>query len=205
MKAMLGRKIGMSQIFSPEGEAIPVTLIEATDNVVTLRRQSDKDGHEAIQLGLPRKHQKARYKSQKDGAVSPRQLVGLYSARHEFAIAVSEEEQTVTVAQFQPGDIVEISGISKGKGFQGVVKRHHFKGGPASHGHRHVLRRPGSIGSRFPQHTLKGMRMAGRMGSDRVTVKNLIIVHVDNEKKLLAIKGAVPGKRGTVLEIRTTE
>lgn len=190
MKAILGRKIGMSQTFTSEGIVVPVTLIEATPNSITVRRSEDKDPHNAVQLGLlkakPKKGQ-------------------LFAARKEFLMEVEDAATEVTVAQFSPGDVVEVSGISKGKGFAGVVKRHHFKGGPASHGHRHVLRRPGSIGSRFPQHVFKGKRMAGRMGSDRVTVKNLEVVSVDVELHVLAIKGAVPGRRGSIVEIRSLE
>ncbi|MBI4022365.1 MAG: 50S ribosomal protein L3 [Candidatus Andersenbacteria bacterium] len=184
MKALLGRKVGMSQMFSPAGEAVPVTLIVAEPNEVTLRRVAARDGYEAVQLGLPR-----------------RSLVRRWAARREFLMSVTEETNTLTVEQFSPGDVVTVAGVSKGKGFQGVVKRHHFKGGPASHGHRHVLRRPGSIGSRFPQHVLKGKRMAGRMGGERVTVKNLSVVWVDAAQHLLAIRGAVPGTRGSIVEV----
>ncbi len=189
MKAILGRKVGMSQVFSPQGEVIPVTLVVAEPNAVTIRRTEDKDGYTAVQLALPKP------KVKKDGEK--------YTAKREFKGEVAADIQEVSVTQFEPGDVITVSGISKGKGFQGVVKRHHFKGGPASHGHRHVLRRPGSIGSRFPQHVRKGVRMAGRMGADRVTVKNLTVIAVDAEQNLLAIKGAVPGKRGSVIEIRT--
>lgn len=192
MKALLGKKIGMSRVFSPTGEVIPVTLVLAEPNFITLRRQEAKDGYTAIQLGLPKKQ------VERDG-----QKYTTWAARHEFSIDVNAETKTLTVEQFTPGDVVEVSGVSKGKGFQGVVKRHKFAGGPASHGHRHVLRAGGSIGSRFPQHVRKGKRMAGRMGADRVTVKNLSIVAVDAGKNLLAIKGAVPGVRGSVVEIRS--
>lgn len=186
MKAMLGRKIGMSQTFSPQGELVPVTVIHAEPNTVTLSRTDSRDGYTAVQLGLP-----------KDAET--------FAARREFAGELGTDTTTMSVTQFTPGDRVRISGVSKGKGFQGVVKRHHFKGGPASHGHRHVLRRPGSIGSRFPQHVRKGKRMAGRMGGDRVTVFNLEVVSIDADQHLLIVKGAVPGKRGTVLEIETME
>ena len=139
MKAMLGRKIGMSQVFSSEGEVIPVTLVVALPNTVGIRRLEDRDGYSAIQLALPK---------------DPTKKDVRYVARREFNIELPEDTKEVTVAQFEPGDVVEVSGISKGKGFQGVVKLHHFHGGPKTHGHRHVLRRPGSIGSRFPQHFL---------------------------------------------------
>ncbi|MDP3996996.1 MAG: 50S ribosomal protein L3 [Candidatus Andersenbacteria bacterium] len=186
MKALLGRKIGMSQMFSPEGEVLAVTLVEAVPNKVTLRRSEARDGYEAVQLGMVDRK-------------------GKYSIKKEFAIEVAQDVEELGVGQFEVGDTVEVSGVSKGKGFQGVVKRHHFKGGPASHGHRHVLRRPGSIGSRYPQHTRKGVRMAGRMGADRVTVKNLRVAAVDAEQNVLAIRGAVPGRRGAVLEIKQVD
>ncbi len=184
MKALLVTKIGMSQVFTPEGVVIPVTLVTAEPNKVVLRRTLARDGYQAVQLGLPTGKEKRPY-----------------SSRQEVALEVADDITEVSLEQFAVGDRVEVVGVSKGKGFQGVVKRHHFKGGPASHGHRHVLRRPGSIGARFPQHVRKGMRMAGRMGGDQVTVKNLEVVVVDAENKLLAIKGAVPGKRGTVLVV----
>lgn len=182
MKALLGRKIGMSQVFSSTGEVVPVTVVEAKPNQITLRRQANRDGYTGYQLTLPKKGEK-------------------HVARREFEGEIEEGKSEVTVEQFTPGDVVTVIGTSKGKGFQGVVKRHKFKGGPASHGHTDWERRGGSIGQRFPQHTLKGKRMAGRMGADRVTVKNLEVVSVDVERHILAIKGAVPGYRGSVLEI----
>ena len=186
MKAILGTKVGMSQVFSPEGEVVPVTLVKAEQNEVAIRRSAEKDGHDAVQLALPKKNPKKGF-----------------AAKREFTIEVDEKTKAVGGDQFEAGDLVQVTGISKGKGYQGVVKRHHFKGGPASHGHRHVLRQACSIGAGFPQHVFKGMRMAGRMGGDQVTVKNLSIVSIDTKNNLLAIKGAVPGKRGTVLAIRS--
>lgn len=186
MKAILGRKIGMSQVFAPDGAVVPVTLIQAEPNEITLRRNPTRDGSAAVQLTL--KHPKRADRN---------------VASREFLLEVQEDTATLSVEQFAPGDVIEVSGISKGKGFQGVVKRHHFKGGPASHGHTDWERRPGSIGQRFPQHTFKGKRMAGRMGAERVTVKNLTVVAIDAKLNVLAVKGAVPGKRGTVLEIKT--
>lgn len=191
----------MSQVFAENGKAIPVTLIAAEPNTALIHRTEEKDGYAAVQLALPRK----KDVKQDEKKQTPSVLKRMYAMRKEFKGTFTAEQSTFTVEQFEPGDVVEVSGMSKGKGFAGVVKRHHFKGGPASHGHRHVLRRPGSIGSRFPQHVLKGMRMAGRMGYDRVTVKNLTIVAVDKDRNLLAVKGAVPGTKGTVLEIRQVE
>lgn len=194
MKALLGRKIGMSQVFSPQGEVMAVTLIQAEPNIITLRRNQERDGYTAIQLALP-----DRAKVTTDG--QPKHTD--YVLQREFSFEAPDDVRVLTVEQFTPGDAIEVSGTSKGKGFQGVVKRHHFKGGPASHGHTDWERRPGSIGQRFPQHTLKGKRMAGRMGRDRVTVKNLKVVAVDRTLNLLAVSGAIPGHRGSVVEIRS--
>lgn len=195
MKAILGRKIGMSQTFSPQGEVIPVTLIAAIANTVTLRRSEAKDGYSAVQLALPKRL------VEKDEKKGKRKEVG-YAAKMEFRGDVAADVAAVSVEQFAAGDIVEVIGTSKGKGFQGVVKRHGFKGGPASHGHTDWERKAGSIGSRFPQHVRKGKRMAGRMGTDRVTVKNLQVVIVDSAKNLLAIKGAVPGHKGAIVAVQ---
>lgn len=200
MKVLLGQKLGMSQMFTPDGEAVPVTLILALPNIVTIRRNQEKDGYAAVQLALPKKNkvEKAEQKPTK-----PKVQKEVYATRREFAVEVAEDVETLTVAQFEAGDVIEVSGTSKGKGFQGVVKRHNFAGGPASHGHRHVLRSPGSIGGGYPQHVFKGMRMAGRMGADRVTVKNLEVMSIDTKNNVIAVKGAVPGKRGNIVEIRS--
>ncbi len=200
MKALLGRKVGMSQVFSPQGDVIPVTLISAIPNFITIRRTLERDGYAAVQLALPKKEG-----VQIGEKRTPTADTDLFAARKEFRGELPEEITVVGVDQFAEGDAIEITGISKGKGYAGVVKRHHFKGGPASHGHKHVLRRPGSIGGRFPQHVFKGVRMAGRMGSDQVTVKNVQIIRVDVENNMVAVKGAVPGRRGSVVEIRSIE
>lgn len=186
MKAMLAKKIGMSQVFSPTGEVIPVTLVTAAPNTVTARRELKRDGHNRVQLSVAKKPKSDKF------------------VRREFSVEIPAEVTEVTLEQFAEGDIVEVSGISKGKGFQGVVRRHHFKGGPASHGHTDWARKAGSIGSRFPQHTRKGKKMAGRMGGDRVTVKNLQIVKIDKANQVLAIKGAIPGIPGAIVEIVTS-
>lgn len=200
MKALLGRKVGMSQVFSPNGDVIPVTLISALPNFITIRRTVEKDGYAAVQLALPKKEG-----VQIGEKRTPTTDTETFAARKEFKGEMPAEVTTVGVDQFAVGDAIEVTGVSKGKGFAGVVKRHHFKGGPKSHGHRHVLRRPGSIGSRFPQHVMKGVRMAGRMGSDQVTVKNLEVVQIDVEQNVVAVKGAIPGRRGSVVEIRSID
>ncbi len=198
---LLGRKIGMTQIFQDDGIAVPVTLIEAGPVAVTQVKTKEKDGYESVQVGYgkEKKPNKARAGHLKD--------LGNLKYLREFKLGASSQKLEAKrgdfydVSNFNLGDVVKISGVSKGKGFQGVVKHHGFHGMPASHGHHHVLRHGGSIGQRFPQHTLKGMRMPGRMGGVRVTTRGLKIVSIDKENNLLAIKGAIPGRRGTLLEI----
>ncbi len=207
MKAILGKKIGMSRIFTSEGDAVPVTLIFATPNLVAINRSKNKDGYDAVQLALPKeKHQIKPGEEQNNPKVKkslrPLERKKFFERQREFRGEMSGGKQVVGISQFKVGDCVSVAAISKGKGFQGVVKRHGFKGGPASHGHRHVLRRPGSIGCRFPQHVRKGKRMAGRMGGKRVTVKNLSVMWMDESKNIIAVKGAVPGKHGSIVEIK---
>ncbi|MBI2674715.1 MAG: 50S ribosomal protein L3 [Candidatus Yanofskybacteria bacterium] len=193
MKFILGKKLGMSQIFNEDGAVIPVTVIEAEPNVVTQVKTKDKDGYEAVQV----KSQKSKGKNQKK----------------EFKIdqqPTTNNQQPnvgdkIDVSVFSEGDIVKVSGVSKGKGFAGVMKRHNFSGMPFSHGHHHVARHGGSIGQRFPQHTLKGMRMAGRMGGVKATTRGLKVVKVDAENNLIAVKGAVPGNKGGLLAIQSQD
>jgi len=194
MKFILGKKIGISQIFEKDEKVVPVTVIEAGPCFVTQIKTKDKDKYGATQIGFERLKEKKAKKSQKQKP---------FKYLREFRGDIVEYKigDKIDVSVFKEGDIVKVSGISKGRGFQGVVKRHGFKGGPASHGHRHVLRRPGSIGVSFPERVVKGRRMPGHMGVDRVTVSGLKVVKVDSENNLLAIKGAVPGAVGGLLEI----
>ena len=194
MKFILGKKIGMIQIFEDE-KVIPVTLIEAGPCFVT---QIIKDGYEAIQIGFKKLKPKKVKKSQKKKP---------FRYLREFKGDVSQYKMgdKIDVSIFEKGDKVKISGISKGKGFAGVVKRWGFAGLPASHGTKHEERAPGSTGSRFPQRVIKGKKMPGRMGAKRVTIKNLKVVKIDPEKNLIAVKGAITGSRGTLLEIRTVK
>ena len=198
----------MSQIFNENGQVIPVTLIEAGPCLVTQIKSKEKDGYEAIQVGFGQKKVKNIKKPQK-GHLEKLKTYNLKLKTNlrwlrEFRIEKPELKlgDEITVDVFKEGDEVKVSGISKGKGFQGVVKRHGFKGGPASHGTKHTLRAPGSIGSSFPERVWKGRKMAGRMGGDRVSIKGLKIIKIDKENNLLAIKGAVPGRKGTLLEVR---
>ena len=204
MKFILGKKLGMTEVFDEKGKVIPVTVIEVEPNVVVQVKTKEKDGYAAVQVGTGTKSVKKVAKQQKG------HYKNLGSFRHlkEFkSTTVNDQElkvgDAIEVSIFVPGDVVKVSGLNKGKGFAGGMKRHGFSGMPASHGHKAVRRHIGSIGQRFPQHTLKGKKMAGRMGAERVTVRGLKVMNVDAELKLVALKGAVPGPRGGLLEIVT--
>jgi large subunit ribosomal protein L3 len=195
MKFILGKKIGMSQVWEDK-RAVPITLIEAGPCFVTQIKTKEKDGYEAVQIGFEKIDKEKKIK--KPLKNKP------YRFLKEFPTKI-ESFQTgkkIDVSIFKEGEEVKISGLSKGKGFQGAVKRWGFSGRGASHGVKHEARTLGSVGSSFPQRVIKGRKMPGRMGNLRVTVKNLKIVKVDPENNLLAVKGAVPGRRGTLLEIR---
>lgn len=220
MKAILGKKIGMTRTFDKRGNAVPVTVIEATPNVITQIKTQKKDGYEAIQIGFGHakklaKPQIGHLKAIKENLKYLREVsvLGKKKVSDEAILEVGSElsdkegSQGVKVGDkifvdiFSVGDKVEAIGISKGKGFAGVIKRHNFKRGPMSHGSHHH-RSPGSIGSMFPQHVFKGTKLPGRMGSDQVTVKNLKIVLIDKENNLLVIKGAIPGPQKGLVVIR---
>ena len=190
----------MTQIFRGDN-VIPVTLIESGPNFVIQVKTKEKDGYVAVQLGFGAKKEKNIKKPQRGHLKN----LGNFRWLKEFRIDSSTSElkrgDEVKLTDFKSGDKVNVIAISKGKGFQGVVKRHGFHGGPKSHGQKDRHRAPGSIGASFPEHVIKGMRMAGRMGGDKVTVKNLEVVEVDSENNLIAIKGAIPGRRGTLVMI----
>ena len=190
----------MSQIFDKEGNVIPVTFVRATPNVVLRTKTKEKDGYEAVQLGFGTRNQKNIKKPQRGHFKN----LGNFKFLKEFRTKNLELSRgdKIDVSVFQEGDIVKVGGVSKAKGFQGVVKRHGFHGASKTHGTKHAHRQPGSIGATWPQRVIKGRKMAGRMGGERVTVRNLKIVKVDAENNMLAIKGAIPGRRGTLLEIR---
>lgn len=203
MKFILGKKMQMSQLFDEDGKVIPVTLVEAGPCVVVQKKTKEKDGYWAVQVGFG--HKKKLTKPLKG------HLKGLDDFRYlrEFRLDDCSEAEVkkikrgdkIEASLFQKGDTVQATGISKGKGFQGVVKRHGFHGAPASHGTKHAKRSPGSIGATHPQHVWKGRRMAGRMGSDRVTLKRVAIVKVEPKKNLLYLKGGLPGRRGSLIKI----
>lgn len=197
MKFILGKKQHMMQCFLDDGKVVPTTVISAGPLIVTQIKSPDQDGYTAVQVAFGEQKEsratKAHLGHVKEGA---------YKHLREFRdIEEMIVGDKITVSAFAIGDIVTVSGLSKGKGFQGVVKRHGFHGGPRSHGQKHSEREPGSIGATGPQKVLKGTRMGGRTGSDRITVRNLEIVGIDVENNQLLIKGAIPGRRGTLVEI----
>lgn len=201
-KGILGRKIGMTQVFAENGDLIPVTVVEASPNVVLQVKSVETDGYEAIQLGFEDKREKLSNKPEK-GHVSkantaPKRFV---KELNGVDVAGYEVGQEVKVDIFAEGDIVDVTGISKGKGFQGVIKRHGQSRGPMAHGSRYH-RRPGSMGPVAPNRVFKGKLLPGRMGGEQITVQNLQIVKIDAERNLLLIKGNVPGARKALLKIK---
>lgn len=193
-KFILGKKLEMSQIFKDD-KVLPVTLVEAGPCFITQIKTKEKDGYHTLQIGFEKLKERKVKKPQQDKP---------YRYLREFGDKLEEYKigQKIDVSIFKEGDKVKISGVSKGKGFQGAVKRWGFSGKNATHGVKHEHRTLGSVGSSFPERVLKGKKMPGRMGAERVTVANLEIVKVDVENNLLAIKGAIPGQRGTLLEIK---
>jgi len=194
MKFILGKKIKMSQIFDKEGNVIPVTIVEAGPCYVTQLKTKEKDGYQAVQIGFEKLKEKKITKSK---------IKKPFRYLREFKDEIKNYQlgQEINVSIFKEGDLVSVSGISKGKGFQGGVKRWGFSGRPASHGTKHEERTIGSVGASTPSRVIKGKKMPGRTGGKRVTIKNLEIVKVEPEKNLLYIKGALPGSRGSLLEI----
>ena len=204
-KGVLGTKLGMTQVWDNKNRVVPVTVIEVSPNVVTQIRTADTDGYDAVQIAA--------------GAIDPRKVTkplkghfdkaGVTPRRHLTEIRTPDASdytvgQELTVETFDTGAVVDVVGTSKGKGTAGVMKRHNFAGVSASHGAHRNHRKPGSIGaSATPSRVFKGMRMAGRMGNERVTMMNLTVVKVDSERNLLMIKGAVPGPKGRLVFVRT--
>lgn len=191
----------MTEYFSGEGKVFPVTIVGAGPVTVTKVFEKSKDGYNSVQVGFDVQKESRITKSAK-GAMKG----GLYKNLKEFRLKPKDttevkEGDVIDVSIFSVGDKLQVSSISKGKGFQGVVKRHGFGGGPRSHGQKHSEREPGSIGGGLRTHVPKGMRMAGRMGSDRITQKNLEVIFIDKENNMMLIKGAIAGKRGTLVEI----
>ncbi len=188
MKCIVGKKLGMTTMYSAEKGARTLTILECLPNAVSFVRTRDRDGYVAVQLSYPissRKQGKKEFRMEED--------------------VQAEVGSEVTVANFSEGDKVVIIGTTKGKGFQGVVKRHGFKGSDQTHGHKHDHRAPGSIGSSFPEHVVKGKRMGGRMGGERCTIKGSKIEYIDLNKNIIGVCGAVPGSIGSIVSVRSAE
>lgn len=203
MNALLGKKIGMTRLFAEDGTAVPVTLLLAGPNVVVQVKTKDKDGYDAVQIGFGKKNEKACSKpllgTFNKANVAPLARVG--EVRLDSTEGF-EAGQQIGVGIFKVGQKVHVTSISKGLGFQGGVRRHGFHGGPKTHGQSDRWRAPGSIGqSSYPSRVFKGIRMAGRMGNKQVTVKNLAVFMVDEEHNVIAVRGAVPGKKNSYVRI----
>jgi large subunit ribosomal protein L3 len=199
MKALLGTKIGMTQIISKDGVAVPVTLIQAGPVTVTQVKTVDTDGYTAVQMayGEGKNLSKAVAGHTKTAKVTPKHIREFRAAELPEGLSVGS---VINVSAFSIGDVVDATGVSKGKGFAGTVKRHNFNTSKSTHGGKGNIRKPGSIGSMYPQKVFKGKRMAGRMGHDRVTVKNLVVSYIDLESNLIGLRGAVPGpKKGLIV------
>lgn len=202
---ILGKKIGMTQVFRPDGQVVPVTLLKAGPCMVVQRKTPTTDGYDAVQLGLVEFVKPARIRKPVAGHLKK---AGVDGARFlgELRLRPGDDDlkpgDKVLVDQFKPKDKVDVIGVSKGRGFAGLVKRHHFRGGADTHGSM-FHRAPGSIGaSSFPSRVLPGMRMAGHMGHEQVTVRNLEVIEVDAEDNVLVVKGAVPGPKGGYVVVR---
>lgn len=202
-KGILGRKIGMTQVFAENGDLIPVTVVEAAANVVLQKKTADTDGYEAIQIGFDDKREKLSNKPEKGhvakAETAPKRFVKELRGVELDAYEVGQE---VKVDIFGNGDIVDVTGTSKGKGFQGAIKRHGQSRGPMTHGSRYH-RRPGSMGPVDPNRVFKGKLLPGRMGGEQITVQNLEIVKVDAERNLLLIKGNVPGAKKSLVTVKS--
>jgi large subunit ribosomal protein L3 len=202
-KGILGRKIGMTQVFAENGDLIPVTVVEAAGNVVLQKKSVESDGYEAIQVGFGDKREKLANKPEKGHAgkanTTPKRFAREFRGDD---LAGYEVGQEVKVDIFAAGDVVDVTGISKGKGFQGSIKRNGQSRGPMAHGSRYH-RRPGSMGPVAPNRVFKGKALPGRMGGEQVTVQNLEIVKVDTDRNLLLIKGNVPGAKKSLLKIKS--
>ena len=205
---ILGKKIGMTQMFRPDGQAVPVTLLKAGPCTVVQRKTPSTDGYDAVQLGLSEFVKPQRINKPMTGHLKKAGAEGVKFVR-ELPLRPGDSDlkagDKVLVEEFRPGNKVDVIGISKGRGFAGLVKRHHFGGGDATHGSM-FHRAPGSIGaSSFPSRVLPGMRMAGHMGNARVTVRNLEVIDVDTEDNVLVVKGAVPGPNGGYVLVRRSK
>ncbi len=205
MRELIGKKLGMTRIFNAEGDAIPVTVIEAGPCIVVEKRMAEKDGYNALRVGFGDKRKNLFNKPDlglfEKAGIEPRRYLAEIDFEGEFNIG-----QELKAGIFKKGESVDITGLSKGLGFQGVMRRHNFSGAQKTHGQSDRMRAPGSLGqSSYPSRVFKGMKMAGKMGKDYMSVLNLRIVDIIDEQNLLLVRGAVPGKKGTLLNIKTTK
>lgn len=200
MKALLGRKLGMTEIFTEDGTTVPVTLVQVGPCTVVGKKTQEQDGYDAVAIGFeaakhPAKAQTEQYKATEETPKHVKEVRGSYD------LSVGDK---LDVTIFEDGDDVTVTGTSKGKGFSGTIKRHNFSRGPMTHG-SHNYRRPGSIGGMYPQKVFKGKKMAGRMGSDTVTTKGLNIAAIQQDQNIIAIKGAVPGARNSLVTVKGSQ
>jgi large subunit ribosomal protein L3 len=204
MKFLLAKKVNMTQVWNDAGKPFPVTVLHATPVTVTLVRDSERDGYKAVQVGFGNKKEKNITKAEL-GHMKGKTHAHVKEYRQTDADAAPAIGDMIDLSIFKEGDMVTVTAVSKGKGFQGVVKRHKFKGGRRSHGQKHSEREPGSIGggARAGGRVAKGLRMAGRMGGERITVTNQKIIKIIPETNEIFIHGAVPGRRGTIVEIKS--
>jgi large subunit ribosomal protein L3 len=203
IEGLLGRKIGMTQVFGPTGEVIPVTVLEVGPCVVTQIRTRDRDGYEAVQIGFGEARPKSLTKPQKGHLAGAGQLLRYLREFKAESFDDLSVGQVLTADLFEAGELVDVTGTSKGRGFQGVMKRHHFRGGPRTHGQSDRARAPGSIGAGTdPGHVFKGTRMAGRMGNRRITTQNLVVVEILLDKNVVLVRGSVPGAKNGLVMIR---
>ncbi len=206
MKFILAKKLNMTQVFTEDGKVVPATVLVAQKMIVSQIKDVSKDGYNAVQVGTGTKNKtnKPRAGHIKGIENNNKNFAHIKEFRLEDITSLNRGD-SINLDSFVAGDVVTISGISKGKGFQGVVKRHGFGGGPRTHGQKHSEREPGSIGGggRAGGRVIKGMRMAGRMGGDKITVKNLKVLNINLDDNTMIVSGAVPGRRGTLLEIKT--
>lgn len=199
MKAIIGRKITMSQIFDDSGKAIPITLVMAQGNIVSQVKNLEKDGYNSTQVVLSEKRKMNHpLKNHLLKAKTQGKII------KEFNIAEAQLGSKLTLDQFSKGDKVSVTAISKGKGFSGTVKRHNFHTGPKTHGSNNY-RQPGSIGSSYPQRVIKGRKMPGHLGCEQVTTKNLVVIDIDLDKETMLIKGAIPGSNGNIVYIKKND
>ncbi|WLR50961.1 50S ribosomal protein L3 [Bacillus tianshenii] len=199
-KGILGKKIGMTQVFAENGDLIPVTVIEAGPNVVLQKKTMESDGYEAIQLGFADKKESRMNKPEKGHAAKADTTPKRFIRELRGVSADYEVGQELKADVFAEGDIIDVTGTGKGKGFAGAIKRHNQSRGPMSHGSRYH-RRPGSMGAVDPMHVFKGKKLPGRMGGNTVTIQNLEVVKVDTERNLLLVKGNVPGAKKSFVQI----